>query len=246
MAALLVSLAVMSVLLSVILPTWHHEVQREKEAELVFRGEQYARAVALYRAKNANAFPPNVDVLVQGRFLRKKYLDPITKKDFDVIGVGVQSPTQGQGPGTAAGGRGTGAAPAAPASTGPATGVPGAVSGGIMGVHSKSQETSIRIYKGQSRYDQWNFVFTALNRPGGNVPGAANPGGRGGASVPGGRGGRGSGSGIGTDSGRGGRGTGRGSGTGQGGFELPPTQFPPAGGQRGTRGGGSDLPVPDF
>jgi type II secretory pathway pseudopilin PulG len=40
MAALLVSLAVMSVLLSVILPAWHHEVQREKEAELVFRGEQ--------------------------------------------------------------------------------------------------------------------------------------------------------------------------------------------------------------
>ena len=123
MAALLVSLAVMSVLMSAILPAWRHEVQREKEAELVFRGEQYARAVALYRAKNANAFPPSVDVLVQGRYLRKKYLDPITNKDFDVIGVGAQSPAPGQGSGAGAGGRGpaprTGAAPAAPAARRP-------------------------------------------------------------------------------------------------------------------------------
>ena len=48
---------------------------------------------------------------------------------------------------------------------------------GIMGVHSKSQETSIRIYKGQTRYDQWNFVFTAANRPGGTTPGALSPAG---------------------------------------------------------------------
>ena len=103
MAALLVSLAVMSVLMSVALPAWRHEAQREKEAELVFRGEQYARAVALYRAKNANAFPPSVDVLVQGKYLRKKYLDPITNKDFDVIGVGAQSQVQGQGTGVTTG-----------------------------------------------------------------------------------------------------------------------------------------------
>ena len=56
MAALLVSLAVMSVLMSVALPAWRHEAQREKEAELVFRGEQYARAIALYRAKTPMPF----------------------------------------------------------------------------------------------------------------------------------------------------------------------------------------------
>ena len=58
-----------------------------------------------------------------------------------------------------------------------------------MGVHSKSQETSIRIYKGQTRYDQWNFVVTAVNRPGGGM-GATMPGGQGGAQLPGARGGR--------------------------------------------------------
>ena len=93
----------MSVLMSVALPAWRHEAQREKEAELVFRGEQYARAIALYRAKNANAFPPSVDVLVQGKFLRKKYVDPVTNKDFDVIGVGAQAQVQGQGTGPTTG-----------------------------------------------------------------------------------------------------------------------------------------------
>ena len=89
---------------------------------------------------------------------------------------------------------------------------------GIMGVHSKSQETSIKIYKGQNRYDLWTFVFTAVNRPGGNTPGgegATVPGGRG-APNPGGPGGRGQGG-----RGPGGRGEpgGRGRGTE---FPQPP------------------------
>ena len=73
MAALLVGLAIMAVLMSVALPAWRHLARREKEAELAFRGEQYARAIALFRAKNGNNFPPSLDVLVQGRYLRKKY-----------------------------------------------------------------------------------------------------------------------------------------------------------------------------
>jgi type II secretory pathway pseudopilin PulG len=85
MAALLVALAVMGVLLSVALPVWETAARREKEAELIFRGEQYARAVALFQQRFGGAFPPNVDALVTERVLRKKYLDPITGKDFEVI-----------------------------------------------------------------------------------------------------------------------------------------------------------------
>ena len=96
MAALLVALAIMAILLSVAMPVWRHEARREKEAELVFRGEQYARAVALFRFKNANipnAFPPSIDSLVQGRYLRKKYKDPMTKDgEFVLIGVGSAQP----------------------------------------------------------------------------------------------------------------------------------------------------------
>jgi type II secretory pathway pseudopilin PulG len=228
MAALLVSLAVMSVLMTAALPAWRHEAQREKEAELIFRGEQYARAIALFRSKNGNAFPPSVDVLVQGRYLRKQYLDPITKKDFDVIAaVGAQAGAPGiqggGGPGRGGpSGRGRQGGPPVSA-TNPLGGI-SAVSSGIMGVHSKSQETSIRIYNGQTRYDQWIFAFTVANRPGGNVPGASNPGGPG-APAPGNPG-----SGAG---GRGGRGGPGGVTPGQGGFQIPPFPGPRGGGGRG-------------
>ena len=40
MGTLLVSIFVMSLLLSMALPVWHHAAQREREAELIFRGEQ--------------------------------------------------------------------------------------------------------------------------------------------------------------------------------------------------------------
>ncbi len=64
------------------MPVWKQQVQREKEAELIFRAGQYARAVALYQRKYANAFPPSVDVLLREKFLRKKYLDPLTGREF--------------------------------------------------------------------------------------------------------------------------------------------------------------------
>jgi type II secretory pathway pseudopilin PulG len=190
MAALLVALAVLSVLLTVAMPVWRHEAQREKEAELVFRGEQYARAIALYRAKNqqlsgqpgAQTLPPSIDVLVEGRFLRKKYKDPMTKDgEFMVISLaqggqtpGVQVPGQGQTPN-----------PIQPPSNARSL-QPGGLSqsglviGGIQGVRSKSQENSIRTYRGATRYDQWAFMANNVPRPGGMptaTPGGANPAG---------------------------------------------------------------------
>ncbi|MYH28637.1 MAG: type II secretion system protein, partial [Acidobacteria bacterium] len=78
MAALLVVLAIMSLMLSMALPVWHHAAQREREAELIFRGEQYARAIMLYQRQTPGAYPPDVETLVEGRFLRRAYRDPMT------------------------------------------------------------------------------------------------------------------------------------------------------------------------
>src|SRR5687767_12468271 len=92
MAALLVAMSVMAVFMTVALPVWNTQAQREKEAELVFRGEQYARAVMLYQRKFANSLPPSLDVLLNDRYLRKKYKDPITGKDFQLLsGASVQA-----------------------------------------------------------------------------------------------------------------------------------------------------------
>jgi len=71
MAALLVAMSVLAVFMTVALPVWNTQAQREKEAELVFRGEQYARAVMLYQRKFANALPPSVDVLLNDRYLQR-------------------------------------------------------------------------------------------------------------------------------------------------------------------------------
>ncbi|HXE79942.1 MAG TPA: hypothetical protein VNK41_04270, partial [Vicinamibacterales bacterium] len=88
MVALLVAIALMSVSLTAALPVWRQQIQREKEAELIWRGEQYDRAIQLYRQRYGAPGPPDLDVLVKEKFLRKKYKDPITGKDFAVRPVG--------------------------------------------------------------------------------------------------------------------------------------------------------------
>ena len=109
MVVLLVSLAVMAVMMSVAMPVWKQVSQREKETELAFRGEQYARAIGLFQRKNGpGTLPPSIDALVEQRFLRKKYKDPITNNDFVPLLQGAAT-QQGVGTGqTPAGGTGRG------------------------------------------------------------------------------------------------------------------------------------------
>ena len=85
MAALLVGLSVMAVVMTMAMPVWSTAAKRAREDELVFRGEQYARAIGLYQRKYANALPPSIDVLLNERFLRRKYLDPITGGEFQAL-----------------------------------------------------------------------------------------------------------------------------------------------------------------
>src|SRR5436309_12143342 len=95
MAALLVSLSVMAVLMTAVMPVWKQAAQREKEAELVFRGQQYVHAIQLFQRKTGpGTYPPSVDFLVQQKFLRKKYKDPITNGDFVLVSA-VAPVTQG-------------------------------------------------------------------------------------------------------------------------------------------------------
>ncbi|MGH9384894.1 MAG: pilus assembly FimT family protein [Vicinamibacterales bacterium] len=185
MAALLVGLSVMAVMMGVMLPVWSHMIQREKEAELIFRGQQYARAIGLFQRKFANTAPPTIDLLVEQRFLRKKYKDPITNDDFQPLYAnqspqGVGSPLGSQRPGQT----GTSLQAVNPAPTGAqASPGPGGTPGGIIGVTSKSKESSIKIYNGRSTYNEWAFVFVqTAQRP----TGPATPGDRGGRpGIPG-------------------------------------------------------------
>jgi type II secretory pathway pseudopilin PulG len=210
MAALLVAMAVMAVVMSVLLPVWHTLSVREKEEELMFRGRQYDRAIQLFRKKNAAPGPPNVDALIQGRFLRKKFKDPITNDDFDFVGVNAGQPTA---PGVQAPNM-----PGARPQGSPGVQQPPRGFGQLIGsVRSKSKAHSFREPDGATTYDQWQFTYVPWKPAGQAVP--QTPGG--GQGMPMGPGGRG-GPGTRPGTGPGGTGPGRGRGPGQGGTSRGP------------------------
>lgn len=214
MAVLLVGIAVMAVLATAVMPVWRHQAQREREEELIFRGTQYARAVALFQRKFPGAFPANLDALVTQKFLRRKYKDPMTADgEFQVVfqnspGISTAPGTQpGRTPGREATQPGARSPTPAPAPTTSATGSTNLVGpqGGVVGVVSRSKEKSIRIFNGRSQYNEWQFDYTLVTRtvgtpgapgtpgsqtpgqpvsPGGQPPGAQRPGGVG-APMPG-------------------------------------------------------------
>ncbi len=76
-------LALLVIALAIAAPSVAKSIQRDRELETYHRGLQYRRAIQLYYRK-FNAYPPNIDALVQTnniRFLRQKYIDPLTGKD---------------------------------------------------------------------------------------------------------------------------------------------------------------------
>jgi type II secretory pathway pseudopilin PulG len=226
MVAILIGMAVAAIMMTAALPSWRHEVQRTREEELIYRGEQYARAIGLFAIRNRGALPMDLDVLVSQHFLRKKWKDPITGDDFQLVGIGIvqpgiQSQPIGQQPFSsqpfgsqqqAGTGRQGGASQIA------TTGNPG-----ISGVRSKSTATSIKIYYQQQQHNLWAFdaVTYAQLKWGINLNTLANGGRQGGG--PGG--------------GPGNRGQGAGPGTG-----LQPGQGPGRGGDTGGRGPGGAGP----
>jgi len=239
MAVLLVTLAVMGVVIGVAMPVWRTVVQREKEEELIFRGRQYTRAIGLFQRRFANAYPPSFDVLVEQKFLRKKFKDPMTEDGaFQVLyqgsalalpgGRGTQPGTTGRQAGGGSSAFGAGAGSGAGGRQGGlsatiVTGGRGGVGpqGGVIGVASKSTDKSIRILDGRSQYSEWVFILMPTAMPG-RGGGANQPGGRGGRGEPGGFGMPGGGTGQ-------GRGQGGGRGGGRGGEFGSPGQGPRGG-----------------
>lgn len=206
MVALLVGMSVAAIWMAAALPAWRQQTQRQREEDLIFRGEQYARAIVLFQDRNRGALPPSIDVLVSGHYLRKKWKDPVTNDEFIPLGSGVGVPSTGtsQVPGSTSG---TGQTPArggqpvsgqAPSRGGPTGAVPGTSqqgqAAGITGVRSKSTATSIKVYQNQQQYSLWPFDAAIIRgrmgrlpqqqQPGGNQPGG-RPGGPGTQGQPG-------------------------------------------------------------
>ncbi len=166
MAGLLVAIGIMGILMSMAMPSWRTVTKREKEAELLFRGEQYIRAIDLYQRRFPGSYPTDLDLLVEQRFLRRHYPDPMTGEPFQILTQGSAAAALGEtipGAGTAddrrenqrsdrtgrtgfgSTGRGLGgrAGSTSPSPFSPASGGLGDDLGGIVGVVSRSSEESL-------------------------------------------------------------------------------------------------------
>ena len=180
MAGLLVAIGIMSILMAAAMPAWRTLAKREKEAELLFRGRQYVRAVDLYQRRFPGAYPTDLEALVDEGFLRRLYLDPMTGEPFRILTQGSAAAAAGEAvaggddddgrPGRRFDGAGrnrfgvAGSRPEgragrlAPAPFSGALGDADEELGGIVGVVSRSTEESLLEYNGATRYDQWLFV----------------------------------------------------------------------------------------
>lgn len=84
---LLLSLALLSIGFTVMIQGIEFEIKRDREEELIHRGVQYSRAVRKF-IKAFGRYPNSVEELESTnniRFLRKRYKDPITGKDFKIL-----------------------------------------------------------------------------------------------------------------------------------------------------------------
>src|SRR5215470_5255151 len=89
LAALIFFLTAASIIIAAVVPSYQMQAKREMELELIFRGEEYTRAIQKYQ-RRFGVYPSSIDQLVSTnslRFLRRAYVDPITGKEFRLITI---------------------------------------------------------------------------------------------------------------------------------------------------------------
>lgn len=196
LVALLVGITVASILIAAVLPLASAQAQREREAELVFRGLQYAEGIRIFR-RRFGRYPNSLKELleVKPRSVRKLWKDPMTKDgEWGIISMAGTPVTPGGGTGPGGGLSPRPTPPPRPTptpepfgATGPGAG--GAPAGPVMGVYSKSTERGYRLWEGREAYNEWRFTEQSLAAQGGTSQSGGEPGpgfGGGGSAPPGG------------------------------------------------------------
>ncbi|MGH9598171.1 MAG: type II secretion system protein, partial [Edaphobacter sp.] len=91
LVGLIVTIFIILLALSVAAPKMAQELRREREVETIHRGDQYVRAIRVFYRKNGH-YPGSIEQLEKTnnvRYLRQRYLDPMTgKDDWRLIHVG--------------------------------------------------------------------------------------------------------------------------------------------------------------
>ncbi len=87
---LILFVALIAVAAMLMAPVIAFQVKRDREEELIHRGVQYSRAMKHY-VKKFGRYPTRIEELEntnQVRFLRRRYKDPLTGKDFKILRMG--------------------------------------------------------------------------------------------------------------------------------------------------------------
>ncbi len=114
-------------------PLFTFQMKRDREEELIHRGVQYSRAMKHF-VKKFGRYPTRIEELENTnniRFMRRRYKDPITGKDFKILHMGDVQMSFGAGlPGAIPAGGLTPGAPGAPGIAG-GPGQPGVANGAL-------------------------------------------------------------------------------------------------------------------
>jgi len=121
---------------------WQREIGRENESELIFRGNQYVRAIQEFRKKHPNTYPRNLDILEEEKCIRRLYKDPVSETgEWNYV---IKSRNANN---------------KALIIITPDLLAKYGKSYHFIGVASSSPEQSYREYRGKNRYDEWAFYF---------------------------------------------------------------------------------------
>jgi type II secretory pathway pseudopilin PulG len=185
--ALAIAVSILAIMVAAAMPMWSTISKRQKEEELIFRGWQYVEAIRVFQQRHGR-LPTRLDELekVKPRSIRKLWKDPMTESgEWGLIFQGAQGgQLRGRdlagagGPGNQGGGlggrqndgrgedgrndgrddgRGFGGGFGRPGSGERRT------TGPIVGVHSLSEEESIKVLFGEESYDRWTFTLEKLS-----------------------------------------------------------------------------------
>lgn len=136
----IIALNILTILLLAARTLWETEIRRDLEEELIFRARQYVQAIEQYKKKNNNMDPKDFKTLVEKKFLRKLYQDPLSDSGtWDVV--------------------------MQPKFTGnktlmvvPEEMVPQYLyQARIVGVISTCPEESFKVYRKKTKYNEWAF-----------------------------------------------------------------------------------------
>jgi type II secretory pathway pseudopilin PulG len=162
LVAIVIAIAILTIMMAAVAPAIYVIMQRDRENELIFRGKQYARGIALFQRRYGR-LPTTLKEMYENhpRTLRKLWKEPMCGCDdwyLIIQGTPDANPVAFAPPGQPTPSQGSALPQLTP--TPSPFGSPGATKnvGPIIGVRSKVKKQSLQDWRGLRSYDQWKFI----------------------------------------------------------------------------------------